>query len=183
MMKIKNIVTIVFLLLLVIKVNAQTAKLKKADNDYSKYAYIDAIDTYERVAEKGYKDEKIFKKLGNAYYFNGELTKAAKWYDALFAMNPEQESEYYYRYAQSLKAIGDYAKADKNLETFNKKISTDKRGILFESNKNYLEQIKANSGRFEIADARINSTQTDYGSTFLDNKLVICISKRYWRYS
>ena len=48
-------------------------------------------------------------------------------------MNDQQESEYYYRYAQTLKSTGDYAKADKMLEQFNKKASTDKRGLLFEN--------------------------------------------------
>ncbi|MEA9415917.1 tetratricopeptide repeat protein, partial [Flavobacterium sp. PL02] len=176
----KNYIAITFTLLLVlITLNgrAQSASQHKADKDYNQYAYIDAIATYEKVAEKGYKDQEMFQRLGNAYYFNGELTKAAKWYQALFEMNPEQEPEYYYRYAQTLKATGDYAKADKTLESFNKKKTADKRGELFENNKNYLEQIKANSGRYEIADAKINSTQTDYGSAYYDNKLVFASAR------
>ncbi|WP_409417467.1 OmpA family protein [Flavobacterium sp. PS2] len=176
----KNYIAITFtLLLILITLNgrAQSASQHKADKDYNQYAYIDAIATYERVAEKGYKDQEMFQRLGNAYYFNGELTKAAKWYQALFEMNPEQEPEYYYRYAQTLKATGDYAKADKTLDTFNKKKAADKRGELFENNKNYLEQIKANSGRYEIADAKINSTQTDYGSAYYDNKLVFASAR------
>lgn len=176
-MKIKHIVAILFLALIALKGNAQTASQTKADKDYTQYAYIDAIGTYEKVAEKGYKDETMFQRLGNAYYFNGELIKAAKWYDALFEMNAEQEPEYYYRYAQTLKAMGDYAKADKILEAFNKKTATDQRGILFENNKNYLEQIKANSGRFEIANAGINSKQTDYGSAFYNNKIVFASAR------
>ncbi|MDN3674837.1 OmpA family protein [Flavobacterium branchiarum] len=176
-MKIKHTIYTVFLVLLALNGNAQTGVEKKAEKNYAQYAFIDAIATYERVAEKGYKDEKMFQKLGNAYYFNGELIKASKWYDELFAMNAEQEPEYYYRYAQTLKATGDYAKADKILEAFNKKTNTDKRGILFEKNKNYLEQIKANSGRFEIADAGINSTQTDYGSAYYDNKIVFASAR------
>lgn len=176
-MKIKHIVSSIFLALIALKGNAQTASQNKADKDYTQYAYIDAIGTYERVAEKGYKDETMFQRLGNAYYFNGELTKAAKWYDALFEMNAEQEPEYYYRYAQTLKAMGDYAKADKILEAFNKKTATDKRGILFENNKNYLEQIKANSGRFEIANAGINSKQTDYGSAYYNDKIVFASAR------
>ncbi|MDL2142399.1 OmpA family protein [Flavobacterium tructae] len=151
---------------------AQTGSIKYADTKYEKYAYIDAIKIYESVAEKGYKDEKMFQRLGNSYYFNGELVKALKWYDELFSMNKEQEPEYLYRYAQCLKAAGNYAKADVILEKFNQKQATDKRGILFESNKNYLNEIKANSGRFEIADAGINSKYSDYGSTIFDNKLV-----------
>jgi len=176
-MKIKHIVSTILLVLTALKVSAQTASQNKADKDYAQYAYIDAIATYERVAEKGYKEETMFQRLGNAYYFNGELIKAVKWYDALFEMNADPEPEYYYRYAQALKANGDYAKADKILEAFNKKTATDKRGILFENNKNYLEQIKANSGRFEIANAGINSKQTDYGSAYYNNKIVFASAR------
>ncbi|PWA06676.1 OmpA family protein [Flavobacterium laiguense] len=176
-MKIKNLVYTVFLVLFVFKGIAQTGNIANADKKYNKYAYIDAIATYEKVAEKGYKEEKMFQRLGNAYYFNGELTKALKWYDALFEMNEQQELEYYYRYSQTLKSKGDYAKADKMLELFNQKANADKRGLLFEKNKNYLEQIKSNSGRFEIADAGINSKYSDYGSSFLDNKLVFASAR------
>jgi outer membrane protein OmpA-like peptidoglycan-associated protein/tetratricopeptide (TPR) repeat protein len=176
-MKIKNLVYTVFLVLFSFKGIAQTAEISTADKKYNKYAYIDAIATYEKVAEKGYVDEKMFQRLGNAYYFNAELTKAAKWYDALFTMNEEQDLEYYYRYAQTLKSIGDYAKADKMLELLNKKASTDTRGVLFEKNKNYLEQIKFNSGRFEITIAEINSKFSDYGSAYFNNKLVFASAR------
>ncbi|MFH6965272.1 OmpA family protein [Flavobacterium plurextorum] len=176
-MKIKKLVYTAFLVLFVFKGIAQKGNIANADKKYIKYAYIDAIATYEKVAEKGYKDEKMFQRLGNAYYFNGELPKALKWYEALFEMNNQQELEYYYRYAQTLKSTGDYAKADKILELFNQKASADKRGLLFEKNKNYLEQIKSNSGRFEIADAGINSKYSDYGSSFIDNKLVFASAR------
>lgn len=151
---------------------AQKSKTTTADKKYDSYAYIKAVSTYERVAEKGYKSEDMFQKLGNSYYFNGELDKAAKWYDELFKMNPNQESEYIYRYAQSLKAIGQNDKANQMLETFSQKAGNDSRGKLFEKNKNYLEQIKANSGRYKIEDAGINSKYSDYGSAFYNNKLV-----------
>ncbi len=176
-MKIKKLLYTVFLVLFVFNAIAQTTKLTAADAKYGDYAYIDAIATYEKVALKGYQDEKMFQKLANAYYFNGESTTAVKWYDALFAMNAQQEPEYYYRYAQTLKSTGDYAKADQMLAIFNKRAATDKRGLLFEKNKNYLETIKSNSGRFTIADAGINSSQTDYGSAFLGTELVFASAR------
>lgn len=151
---------------------AQKSKTTKADKKYDSYAYIKAVSTYERVAQKGYQSEEMFQKLGNSYYFNGELDKAAKWYDELFKMNPNQESEYIYRYAQSLKAIGQTEKANQMLETFGQKSGNDTRGKLFEKNKNYLDQIKANSGRYKIEDAGINSKYSDYGSAFYNKKLV-----------
>ncbi|MDR7212742.1 tetratricopeptide repeat protein, partial [Flavobacterium piscis] len=176
-MKIKKIIYIAFLSSVSFTGMAQKTVLNKAEKEYNQYAYIDAIAIYEKVAESGYKDEKMFQRLGNAYYFNAELTKAVKWYDALFALNDQQEPEYYYRYAQTLKSTGDYTKSDKMLEAFNAKVKTDSRGVLFENNKNYLEQIKANSGRFEILDAGINSGQSDYGSTILNNKLVFASAR------
>lgn len=152
--------------------SAQKSKIADAGKNYDNLSYIKVVNTYERLAEKGYKSEDLFQKLGNSYYFNGELDKAAKWYGELFTMNQEQESEYCYRYAQSLKSIGQNDKANEMLEVFHKKAVNDTRGKLFENNKNYLDQIKANSGRFTIEDAGINSKYSDYGSTFYGNKLV-----------
>ncbi|KQO32175.1 flagellar motor protein MotB [Flavobacterium sp. Leaf82] len=176
-MKVKNLIYTAFLSSVFFNGMAQKTVLNKAEKEYNQYAYVDAISIYEKVAESGYKDEKMFQRLGNAYYFNAELTKAVKWYDALFAFNDQQEPEYYYRYSQALKSVGDYAKSDKMLEIFNSKVKTDARGVLFENNKNYLEQIKSNSGRFEITDAGINSKQSDYGSTVFNNKLVFASAR------
>jgi len=177
-MKMKKILYTFFLSLFFLNAVAQKSILAKAEKEYNNYAYADAIEIYEKLAAKGYEDEKMFQRLGNAYYFNAELPKAAAWYDKLFALNAQQEPEYLYRYAQSLKSIGDYAKADKMLEVFNKKTNTDSRGILFENNKNYLEQIKLNSGRFEISSVNVNSESSDFGSAFLNNNLVFSSARK-----
>jgi outer membrane protein OmpA-like peptidoglycan-associated protein len=155
----------------------QKSSVASADKKYERYAYIDAIATYESVAESGYKDEKMFQKLGNAYYFNADLEKAAKWYAELFSINNDQEPEYYYRYSQCLKTLGEYKEADKMLEQFNKKSGNDLRAKLFVSNKNYLEEIKENSGRFNVTDAGINSEYSDYGSSFMGNNLVFASAR------
>lgn len=176
-MKIKNNIYCLFIVAASIQGFSQKAKLANADKKYERFSYVDAIATYERVAEKGYKDESMFQKLGNAYYFNAELEKAAKWYEELFAINPNQEPEYLYRYSQTLKSIGDYAKADLMLDKFNKKSGNDSRAKLFETNKNYLEVIQSNSGRFNISDAGVNSEFSDFGSALFDNKLVFASSR------
>lgn len=177
-MDFKKILYAIMLSFFFFKAAAQQALLDKAEKEYNNYAYADAIEIYEKLAAKGVEDQKMFQRLGNAYYFNAELPKAAIWYDRLFAVNPQQEPEYLYRYSQSLKSAGDYAKADKVLEDFNKKSNTDSRGILFQYNRNYLEQIKMNSGRFEIAAAQINSESSEFGSAFLDNSLVFSSARR-----
>jgi len=150
---------------------SQQSKINTADKKYDSYAYIDAIKTYERVAEKGYKSEDMFKKLGNSYYFNSEFEGAAKWYTQLFDMNTSLEPEYYYRYAQSLKSTGQTDKANKILQEFNTRYKNDSRGKLYKDDVNYLDQIKANSGRYKIEDAGINSKYSDYSSFVYDNKI------------
>ena len=145
--------------------------LEKANKQYDKLAYVDAIKTYERVAEKGYKSIEIFEKLGNSYYFNADFVNAVKWYNQLFTMTGNIAPEYYYRYAQSLKAVGDYKKSDEYMQKFASK-SSDVRSQLFKKNPNYLQKIKANSGRFIIENAGINSPYSDYGTAILGDELI-----------
>lgn len=156
---------------------SQKVKVAKADKNYDKFAYIDAIKTYERVFEKGYKTPDMLQKLGNAYYFNADLEKAAKWYGELFALTQEVEPEYYYRYAQSLKAMKDYKKADEMLVKFNQKSGNDLRAKLATAQKDYLAVIRKNSGRYTIENAGINSDKSDYGSAYLGNKVVFASAR------
>jgi outer membrane protein OmpA-like peptidoglycan-associated protein/tetratricopeptide (TPR) repeat protein len=146
--------------------------LAKAEQYYNKLAFVDAITTYERIFSKGYKSQEMLQKLGNSYYFKADLVNAAKWYGELFQLTQKVAPEYYYRYSQSLKAIKNYEKADEMLRSFNQKSGNEIRAKLATSQKNYLELIKKNSGRYTIKNAVINSKYSDYGSTFWNNKLI-----------
>ena len=159
---------------------SQQSQLKSADRKYTNLAYIDAIKTYERVAQKGYQSADMYKKIGNSYYFNGELELAAKWYSQLFAMNTDVEPEYYFRYSQSLQSIGENQKANEMQQLFRQKIGITDKSM------NYLEQIKANSGRYQIENAGINSQYSDYGTAKYGNKIVFATARdtgslsRFW---
>lgn len=166
-------------LVLMFSISGYSQKLKevKADKQYDKFAYVDAIKTYERLFEKGYKSQEMLQKLGNAYYFNADLEKANKWYTELFALTQELDPEYYYRYSQTLKSVKDYKKADEMLAKFNQKNGNDLRAKLAASQKDYLAQIKKNSGRYTLENAGINSEKSDYGSSFYNNKVVFASAR------
>ena len=178
-MKLKTLLYVGLLSLSINQIQAQKtpSAVVTANKKYEKLAYIDATKTYEKVAAKGYKSVDMFQKLGNSYYFNAELEKAGKWYGELFAMNEPVDAEYYYRYSQCLKSMGDYTKADEMMTQFNAKSGNDERAKLYAANKNYLEQIKANSGRFTIQDAGINSEYSDYGSAISVDQLVFASAR------
>ena len=118
------------------KIYSQNEQFYVTNKVNDKYAYIDVLKTYERVAEKGYKSADLFQKLGNSYYSYAELDKAAKWYGELFAMTSDLEPKYYNQYAQSLIFIGQKGKADEILEKLKQKLEA------IDSKKNYKNKIK-----------------------------------------
>jgi outer membrane protein OmpA-like peptidoglycan-associated protein/tetratricopeptide (TPR) repeat protein len=147
-------------------------KEAKGTKQFQNYAYVDAIKTYERIFAKGYKSQDMLQKLGDSYYYKGDLTSAAKWYNELFTFAPENPAEYYFRYAQALKATNDYAKADQIMAKFNQLSGNEQRAKLAVTQKDYLAQIKKNSGRYTLENAGINSQYSDYGAAYYDKKLV-----------
>ena len=151
---------------------SQKNQLKIAEKKYEQFAYVDATEIFERLVKKGYTSADIYKKLGNAYYFQAKLVEANKWYTNLFNLTNEVEVEYYFRYADCLKAIGEYQKANELLELMFQKNVNDSRIKAFGLHKDYLNVIQHNSGRYAIENAGINSEFSDYGSTFLGSKFV-----------
>ncbi len=168
----KKYITIYVALLNLTLINSysQQSQLKSADRKYNNLAYIDAIKIYERIADKGYQSTDMYKKIGNSYFFNGDLVSAVKWYTKLFETNTDPEPEYYFRYSQSLKSINENKKANEMEQLFLRKIGVN-------SKKNNLEQIKANSGRYKIENAAINSQYSDYGTAKYRNKIVFTTAR------
>ena len=170
----------VILLLIVLSISssfAQKSRIAAADKKFDNLAYIDAIAIYEKVAEKGHKSVDLFQKLGDSYYFNANLEKANKWYTELFALNQEVTPEYYFRYAQTLKSVGEYDKANDYLIKFSQKQGADNRAKIFVANTDYLSEIKSNSGRQKIEDSGINSQFSDYGGSFNKGEFVFTSAK------
>ncbi|MCZ8145031.1 OmpA family protein [Flavobacterium sp.] len=156
---------------------AQNNKVAKGTKQYDNYAYVDAIKTYERIFAKGYKSQDMLQKLGDSYYYKGDYDNAAKWYTELFAFTKEVTPEYYFRYAQALKATKDYKKADEMMAAFNQKSGNEQRAKLAASQKDYMAQIKKNSGRFTLENAGINSEYSDYGTSYYGTKVVFSTAR------
>ncbi|MBS7256024.1 flagellar motor protein MotB [Flavobacterium branchiicola] len=120
----KQLVFLVVLIVFSFRVAAQTEKVFITDKVSDKYAYVDVTKIYERVAAKGYKSIDLFQKLGNSFYSEDKLEKAATWYGELFDMTSDLEPIYYYRYAESLRFICQNEKADAIIEKLKRKNKT-----------------------------------------------------------
>jgi len=149
-------------------------ELEKANEMYKNFSYVDAIKIYERIAQKGFVNQEMLESLGNSYYYNAEYKKALPWYEQLFEEGKYKvEPEYYYRYAQTLKSVGDYTQADKMMAKFVELTNAnDTRAALFEENQDYQEVIHSNSGRLELHSVSINTEFSEYGTALYGDKIV-----------
>ncbi|WP_281634470.1 hypothetical protein [Flavobacterium luteolum] len=92
----------------------------------SKFVSVNVVDTYEKVIDKGYKSIDMLKKVADRFYFEGNLSAAAGYYTQLFEEAKDLEVIYYYRYAQSLKAINENEKANTLMKRFKSETLTMK---------------------------------------------------------
>lgn len=155
----------------------QKASLAKAEKEYETFAYIDAIKTYEKVAEKGYKDAAMCFRIANSYYFNAEYKSAYKWYAEYKKLEANPSKDFYYRYAMTLKSVGEYDQSDLMMKEFVKLKGDDYRAVLFKGEPNYLDLIKKNSGRYLIEPLNVNSELTDFGTSFFGEEMIFSSSR------
>lgn len=159
-------------------VNAQDKKVNKADKNFNDYAYTSAINSYEKLVDKGYSQEQIFKNLGNANYLNANYQEATKWYEQLFQLeNTSIDPEFMYRYAQTLKSLEKYKESDAWMQKFKAAKSQDQRAIKFSNNLDYLDNIEANSNRYDIKNLAINSNESDFAPSLANEMLVFSTAR------
>lgn len=178
MVRKRNIGLLCVLLCLVTTGYSQIRKEKLANETFDHMAYADAITLYETLANKGYVNTSILQKLGDSYYFNGKLPQANQWYATLFEGtykdkdNASLPSEYYYRYAQTLRSVEDYKKAQEYMNHFATIEQGDSRATLYNKNRDYLSHIENQADLYELKLLAINSPYSDYGATMLGSDLI-----------
>ncbi len=152
---------------------AQEKLLTRANEKYKAYSFMPAIDIYKKVLDRGYSSADILKKLGNAYYFNANYKEAAVTYKRLVDRYPDDTPpEYYFRYAQTLKTLEDYKTSEVVMNQFLEATSDDKRRSAYKSEKDYLEAIKKNSGRYNVGPFQYNSPYSEFAPSFYKEGLI-----------
>ncbi|MFH6604821.1 OmpA family protein [Maribacter algicola] len=152
---------------------AQERLVNKANEQYQDYSFSPAIDIYKRVLEKGYVSADLLKKLGNSYYFNADYDEAAQTYKRLVEEYPADVGpEYYFRYSQTLKTLGNYKDSNDMMAKFMEITTNDMRASAFKDEKDYLDEIRENSGRYDIEQFQYNSPYSDFAPSFYKEGLI-----------
>ncbi|WP_299250127.1 OmpA family protein [uncultured Lacinutrix sp.] len=169
MKHLKLIITLV--ILTSFSVTAQTKATKKADKHFEKYQFVEAIEDYTKLTEKGEADAYVYGRLAEANYNIFNTVEAEKWYAK--ALEASQEPEMIYKYSEMLKANGKYEISNAQMKKFASMRPGDDRAVMFLSNPDYLPKILKGGKKFNVQNMDINSAVSDFGGTIKDGKLYI----------
>ncbi|BCY27586.1 OmpA family protein [Flavobacterium okayamense] len=157
-------------------ISAQNNKTKAADKLFDRYEYVEAAEAYLKIVDENDDDLYIESQLAECYYNVFNTSEAVKWYGKI--AEQKNDAETYYRYAQMLKAQGNYTESDKQMNKFAALAPKDQRAIEFKSNPNYLQDLKNQSKLFEITPATISSDKSDFGAVMSNTNEVYFSSAR-----
>lgn len=175
---VKIILSLSILLLTFNQTYSQSKTVEKGNKLFERYAYDDAIKLYLRAVKGDEKSTELFANLADSYYQNADMENAVIWYESL--MNHDLSAvkgEYYFRYSQALKAIGEYTKSDLWLERLSDLNANDSRASSLKYDPNYLEQIEAQSNRFDINPVSVNTEFSDFATGFGDRGVIFSSSR------
>ena len=156
--------------------SAQNKDTKTADKLFDRYEYVDAAKEYLKLTEKGKADNYVYKQLADSYYNVFNTKEAVKWFAK--ATEEKQDAETYYKYAQMLKAEGNYAEADKQMKQFASLAPNDQRAKTFNSNPQYLPTLKSQAKLYDVVKSDISSDKTDFGAVLTNDNNVYFSSSR-----
>ena len=178
-MKRTIIIHVFSIFLLVGNVFAQENKIKKAEEEFSNYDYIDARKIYLSVVEDGYKSAQVFEKLGDTYYFNSEYAEANTWYGKLMDNYPDQvRPEYYFRTAQTLKSVGKYEESKKMMEKFKLSSPSNLANSQLNNWQSFENLTNSEGKNFKVTNITSEMAGSDFGPAFYGDKIVFASSSK-----
>ncbi|WP_322550921.1 OmpA family protein [Flavobacterium psychraquaticum] len=156
--------------------SAQNKETKVADKLFNRYEYVDAAKEYLKITEKGKADNYVHKQLADSYFNVFNSKEAVKWFAK--ATEEKQDAETYYKYAQMLKAEGNYTESDKQMKKFADLAPNDQRAKTFNANPDYLPALTSQVKLFNIIKSDISSDKTDFGAVLTNDNNVYFTSAR-----
>lgn len=153
-------------------INAQDQDLARAKRFFDKTYYAEAITLYEKLAYEKPSQE-VIKNLADSYYYTNDLIKAQRYYRSLTKnYDKDLDRNYYFKYAQTLKATDNYEEATEALKTYYSKSANNEDLVNFERDIKTLENVSALGNRFEIENLAINTQNSEFGAVIHNDSLV-----------
>lgn len=154
-----------FICLVSIFAIAQKPTLKKANKLFAKKAYAQAAEMYKALDPT----KESLQNMGDAFYYNFKMPQANDAYTKLFTQHKDSVAlDYYFRYAQALKGVKNYVKADSLLAIYlDRKVNTPK----------LIDDLKIDAPHiFELSEIE-GTSDGDFGISYFGDKIVFASSR------
>nr|WP_315175957.1 OmpA family protein [uncultured Flavobacterium sp.] len=153
----------------------QQQELLRANVLFHKTYYSAAIPLFEQISKKSPTNE-VIQKLGDCYYYTNQYDKALGQYSLLSKSNNLVEG-FYFRYAQTLKAIGKYYDATTLLRQYYTDINDFPAIKQLEDGIKNLKNVTAIGNRFVIQNLALNTINSEFGGVIWNDNLVFAAVK------
>ncbi len=174
----KTIQITILLLFSAIALVAQSEETKEADALFYDLLYAKAAKKYEVLLKKN-ESAYILKKLGDCYYNNVQMKKASEVYRKLFKLYIPENPEYYFKYAQTLRAEGRFKKSKLWLKKFNELKKEDSRGNNFINKQADVSKLTEGMPNYKVQNLKsINTKFADFGVTEFNNSILFSSPRR-----
>lgn len=161
-MKLKKYLLICFVVLLSASAFAQYGAQKKADNLFNKFSFVNAAETYHELIDKNYNADYATRQLADSYAYMRNPDSAVVYYKKAVEQ-PNIPIEYYYNYAQALRANKDYKESRIWLKKFK-----DAGGIIkkdrFSKDSDFISSIFNAKQQYFLKTIKFNSEYSEFGA-------------------
>lgn len=156
---------------------SQDIAIKKADQLFGSYQYVEAIKSYLEIIKNKQGNQNVYRNLADSYYNIYNTTEAVKWYEKVVEKNADAET--YFRYSQALKSIGNYTEANEKMKKFATLIPNDVRAKEFMQNQNYKLTLDNTQALFSIEKTTISEPKSnDFAAILTTTNEVYFVSTR-----
>lgn len=155
--------------------------LQKADSYFSKMWYAEAAELYEQLLEKNPNNQsfKVIEKAGDSHYYNTNMERAYFWYDKLYTnYKDEMSAENIFKYANSSKGTGKYARAKRLMRLYDKEMKKGNSRTLDNlsratPNEIVLDNILNAEETTNIANLAVNTKYSDFSPMYYNEDQMV----------
>jgi outer membrane protein OmpA-like peptidoglycan-associated protein/tetratricopeptide (TPR) repeat protein len=156
--------------------NAQTGKLRKADNLMSQLSYAYALTIYQKLHQDDASSAAISRNMGLCYAYLGDYENAEIAFRSVTKSSDATANDFL-MLAEILKINSKASESKKYMIVYSDLMPNDSRSKRFKNNPDYVENINKQNPYFEIFQLAGNSNSSDFGAYPNGNELYVISSR------
>lgn len=161
-MKLKNYIPTSLALLVCFYAFAQDDMLKKADNLFNNFAFVQATDAYQDLVNNGINTDYAIRQIADSFAYMRNPDSAVVYYKKAVKQN-HVPIEYYYNYSQALRGVKDYKTSREWMKQF-KESGGDIHEEKYLKDSDFLNSIFNSKKQYFLKDIKFNSKYSDFGA-------------------